>query len=133
MALALIVVLDLQSRIIPDVITLPGMGYALLLAAVFRGAFDLAEAVFGALAAGAIVLLLAIVSRGGIGGGDIKLMAMLGAALGWKGAFMAFALSQIVAGLVALILVIVRRRPSRPVPVGALIALFGGLLLIGRS
>jgi leader peptidase (prepilin peptidase)/N-methyltransferase len=130
--LALVVVLDLQSRIIPDVITLPGIGYALLLAAVFRGTFDLAEAMLGALAAGAIVLLLAIVSRGGIGGGDIKLMAMLGAALGWKGAFMAFALSQIVAGLVALIFVMMRRRPSRPMPVGALIALFGGLLLIGR-
>lgn len=125
-------VLDLQSRIIPDVITLPGIGYALLLAAVFRGVADLVEAGFGGLAAGGMVLLLAIVSRGSIGGGDIKLMAMLGAALGWKGAFMAFALSQIVAGLVALIFVIVHRRPRRPMPVGALIALFGGLLLISR-
>jgi Flp pilus assembly protein protease CpaA len=126
------VVLDLQSRIIPDVITLPGIGYALLLAAVFRGAADFVEAGLGALAAGGMVLLLAIVSRGGIGGGDVKLMAMLGAALGWKGAFITFALSQIVAGLVALILVIVHRRPSQPMPVGALIALFGGLILISR-
>lgn len=125
-------VLDLQSRIIPDVITLPGIGYALLLAAVFRGAADFVEAGLGALAAGGMVLLLAIVSRGGIGGGDVKLMAMLGAALGWKGAFITFALSQIVAGLVALILVIVHRRPSQPMPVGALIALFGGLILISR-
>jgi Flp pilus assembly protein protease CpaA len=129
--LALIVVLDLQSRIIPDVITLPGIGYALL-AAVLRGADEFVGAGFGALAAGAMVLLLAIASRGGIGGGDIKLMAMLGAALGWKGAFIAFALSQIVAGLVALILVIVHRRPRQPMPVGALIALFGGLILISR-
>jgi len=126
------VVLDLQSRIIPDVITLPGIGYALLLAAVFRGAADFVEAGLGALAAGGMVLLLAIVSRGGIGGGDVKLMAMVGAALGWKGAFITFALSQIVAGLVALILVIVHRRPSQPMPVGALIALFGGLILISR-
>lgn len=125
-------VLDLQSRIIPDVITLPGIGYALLLAAVFRGAAGFVEAGLGALAAGGMVLLLAIVSRGGIGGGDIKLMSMLGAALGWKGAFITFALSQIVAGLVALILVIVHRRPSRPMPVGALIALFGALILISR-
>lgn len=131
-ALALIVVLDLQSRIIPDGITLPGIGYALLLAAVFRGVADFVEAGLGALAAGGMVLLLAIVSRGGIGGGDIKLMAMLGAALGWKGAFIAFALSQIVAGLVVLISVIVRRRPRQPMPVGALIALFGALILISR-
>jgi Flp pilus assembly protein protease CpaA len=131
-ALALIVVLDLQSRIIPDVITLPGIGYALLLAAVFRGVADFVEAGLGALAAGGMVLLLAIVSRGGIGGGDIKLMAMLGAALGWKGALITFALSQIVAGLVVLICVIVRRRPRQPMPVGALIALFGALILISR-
>lgn len=125
-------VLDLQSRIIPDVITLPGIGYALLLAAVFRGVAGFVEAGFGALAAGGMVLLLAIVSRGGIGGGDIKLLAMLGAALGWKGALIAFALSQIVAGLVVLICVIVRRRPRQPMPVGALIALFGALILISR-
>jgi len=130
--LALTVVLDLQSRIIPDVITLPGVGYALLLAVVHGGAAGLAEAGLGALAAGGVVLLLAIVTRGGIGGGDMKLMAMLGAALGWKGAFMAFAFSQIAGGIVALILIIVHRRPSQPLPVGALIALFGGLILLGR-
>ncbi len=131
-ALALTVVLDLQSRIIPDVITLPGIGYALLLAVALGGAAGLAEAGLGALAAGGAVLLLVIVTRGGIGGGDMKLMALLGAALGWKGAFMAFALSQIGGGIVALMLIIMHRRPSRPLPVGALIALLGGLMLIGR-
>ena len=130
-ALALIMVLDLRSRIIPDVITLPGLVYALLLAAAFRGADGLVEGGLGALAGGAMVLLFAIVSRGGIGGGDIKLTAMLGAALGWKGAFVAFALSQGTAGLVALMLVIVRRW-RQPMPVGALIALFGALMLVGR-
>jgi len=130
-ALAVIMILDLRSRIIPDVITLPGIAYALLLAAGFRGAAGFVEGGLGALAGGAIVLLFAIVSRGGIGGGDIKLMAMLGAALGWKGAFIAFALSQITAGLLALILVIVRRW-RQPMPVGAFIALFGALMLVSR-
>ena len=130
-ALALIMVLDLRSRIIPDVITLPGIAYALLLAAAFSGAGGFIESGLGALAGGAMVLVLAILSRGGIGGGDIKLTAMLGAALGWKGAFMAFALSQIAAGLVALVLVIVRHR-KQPMPVGAFIALFGALILVSR-
>ena len=129
--LALIVVLDLRSRIIPDVITLPGIAYALLLATGLRGAAGFVEGGLGMLAGGAMVLLFAIVSRGGIGGGDIKLTAMLGAALGWKGAFIAFALSQIAAGLVALLLVIVRRW-RQPMPVGALIALFGALMLVSR-
>ena len=131
LALALIIVVDVRSRIIPDVITLPGIAYALLVAAVTRGAAGFIEGGLGALAGGAMVLVLAIVSRGGIGGGDIKLTAFLGAALGWKGAFIAFALSQIAAGLVALVLVIVRRW-RQPMPVGAFIALFGALLLISR-
>lgn len=125
-------ILDLQSRIIPDVITLPALGYALLLAVALGGAAGFAEAGLGALAAGGAVLLLAIVTRGGIGGGDMKLMAVLGAALGWKGAFMAFALSQVAGGILALMLILVHRRPRRPLPVGALIALFGGVILISR-
>ena len=130
-ALALGIVLDLQSRIIPDLITLPAIAYALLLALARGGAPGLAEGGLGAVAAGGGVWLLAIVSRGGIGGGDIKLTAMLGAALGWKGALIAFALSQIAAGVVLLILVAVRRRrPGEAFPVGALIALFGALILI---
>ena len=62
-ALALVMVMDLRSRIIPDVITLPGITYALLLAAGFRGAAGFVEGGLGALAGGAMVLLLAIVSR----------------------------------------------------------------------
>jgi leader peptidase (prepilin peptidase)/N-methyltransferase len=126
-ALALVVVLDLRIRIIPDIITLPGLAYALGLAAVAVRSPTVIEAGLGALVGGGVVLLVAIVSRGGMGGGDIKLMAMLGAALGWRGALIALALSQLV---VLGILVVRRRRPSRHLPVGALIALFGAILLV---
>lgn len=130
-ALAVIVVLDLRIRIIPDVVTLPGVAYALGLAAVSARAPTVMEAGLGALVAGGLVLLVAIVSRGGMGGGDIKLMAMLGAALGWRGALVALALSQIVGAVIVLgVLVARRRRPGRQLPVGALIALFGAVLLI---
>jgi leader peptidase (prepilin peptidase)/N-methyltransferase len=132
LALALIMVLDLWSRIIPDTLTLPGLVYALAVATVLSGAAGLLHAGLGVLVAGGAVLLFAIVSRGGLGGGDIKLMAMLGAALGWKDALIAFGASQIAAGLVAMLLIIGRRGPREAVPVGALIALFGGLILISR-
>ena len=130
-ALAVIVVLDLRIRTIPDVVTLPGVAYALGLAAVSARVPTVMEAGLGALVAGGLVLLVAIVSRGGMGGGDIKLMAMLGAALGWRGALVALALSQIVGGVIVLgVLVARRRRPGRHLPVGALIAVFGAVLLI---
>ena len=119
--------------LIPDVITLPGVAYALGLAAVSARVPAVVEAGLGALVAGGLVLVVAIVSRGGMGGGDIKLMAMLGAALGWRGALVALALSQIVAALIVLgVLVARRRRPGRHFPVGALIALFGAVVLIYR-
>lgn len=130
-ALALVVVLDLRIRLIPDAITLPGLVYALGLAAVSERDPTLIEAALGAVVGGGVVLLVAIVSRGGMGGGDIKLMAMLGAALGWRGALIALALSQLVAAVIVLgVLVLRRRRPARHLPVGALIALFGAILLI---
>jgi len=127
-------VLDLRIRIIPDVITLPGLAYALGLAAVAVRSPTVVEAGLGALVGGGVLLLVAIVSRGGMGGGDVKLMAMLGAALGWRGALIALALSQVAGAVVAVgVLVVRRRRPARHVPVGALIALFGAVLLIYSS
>ena len=131
-ALALISVLDFRAKIIPDVIALPGLAYALALAATLKSP-TMGEAVVGALAGGGAVLLVAVVSRGAIGGGDIKLMAMLGAALGWKWALAVLALSQAAALLVMLGLLIARRERVRgPLPVGAVIALLGAMVLVGR-
>ena len=119
-ALALVVVLDLRI-----------LAYALGLAALTARSPTVVESALGALVGGGVVLLVAIVSRGAMGGGDIKLMAMLGAALGWGGALAALALSQIVGAVIVLgFLVVRRRRPTRHLPVGALIAFFGAVLLI---
>jgi leader peptidase (prepilin peptidase)/N-methyltransferase len=77
-----------------------------------------------------VPLLMAVVSRGGIGGGDIKLLAMLGPALGWKGVLGAFIASQFVALFVVIVLSVARRLLSRePVPVGAIIAALAAVLL----
>ncbi len=132
--LAAVTVLDLRSRLIPDVLTLPGLAYALVIAAIRPGPVGLVEATVGALVGTGVVLLGAILTRGGVGGGDVKLMAMLGGALGWKAALVILALSQLVGGAIALVLLLARRADRRsPFPVGALIALLGGLWLGLRS
>jgi len=132
-ALAVIIVLDLRTKVIPDVVTLPGIGYALALAG-FVESPSLGPALLGAVAAGGIVFLVAVVSRGAVGGGDIKLMAMLGATLGWKGALAVLAFSQVAAALVALGLLIARQAGRRDVlPVGAIISLLGAVMLLGGS
>jgi prepilin signal peptidase PulO-like enzyme (type II secretory pathway) len=130
-ALAVIIVLDLRTKVIPDVITIPGLAYALVVAA-FIESPSLGGAVLGAVVGGGIVLLVAVVSRGAVGGGDIKLMGMLGAALGWKGALAVLAFSQVAAALVALTLLIAQRAKRRDLlPVGAIISLLGIVMLLG--
>jgi len=132
-ALAIIMVLDLRTKVIPDVVTLPGIVYALAVAG-FVESPALGQALLGAAAGGGVVFLVAVISRGAVGGGDIKLMAMLGAALGWKGALAVLAFSQVGAALVALGLLIGRRAGRRdPLPVGAIISLLGTIMLLGGS
>lgn len=132
-ALAVVAIVDLITKTIPDVVTLPSIVYALALAAAFGGKAALAEAGLGILVGGGLLLLLAVVTRGGIGGGDIKLVALLGSALGWKPALLAFALSQLGGGVVLVYLLIIGRAERRKrLPIGALIALIGsGLLATG--
>jgi leader peptidase (prepilin peptidase) / N-methyltransferase len=132
-ALAVIIVLDLRTKVIPDVVTLPGIVYALAVATLMES-LSLPMAILGAAAGGGVVFLVAVVSRGAVGGGDIKLMAMLGATLGWKGALVVLAFSQLAASLVALGLLIARRAGKHDLlPVGAIIALLGVVMLLGGS
>ena len=128
--LATIAVVDVTTKMIPDALTLPGIVYSLALAALATGGPSLLEATIGVLVGGGLLLLLAIVTRGGIGGGDIKLVAMLGGALGWRDALIAFALSQLGGGLVVLFLLCMGQAERRKtLPIGALIAAIGAMWL----
>jgi leader peptidase (prepilin peptidase) / N-methyltransferase len=132
-ALAVIIVLDIRTKVIPDIVTLPGIVYALVVTA-FAHSPSVGQAILGAVAGGGIVFLIAVISRGAIGGGDIKLMAMLGAALGWEKVLAVLAFSQVAAALVALGLLIARRAGRHDLlPVGAIISLLGVVMLLGGS
>jgi leader peptidase (prepilin peptidase) / N-methyltransferase len=95
-ALIVISFIDLDVRIVPDVISLPGIVAGLLFSVVARyginDPFELIpsplSALIGVLAGGGFLLLLAWAYEAftgveGMGGGDIKLLAMIGAFLGW--------------------------------------------------
>ncbi|MHB1593080.1 MAG: prepilin peptidase [Streptosporangiaceae bacterium] len=85
-ALALI---DADVQRLPDPLTLPGYPamIALLTAAALAGggATTLGRALLAGLALAAVYLALGILSRGQLGGGDIKLAGLIGLALGWVG------------------------------------------------
>lgn len=132
-ALAAVVVIDARLKLVPDAITLPGLLYTIGLAVLFDGR-PVIDAVLGLLVGGGVPLLLALVSRGGIGGGDIKLLAMLGPVLGWKDVLGVFIASQFVALFVVVTISLARRRFVRePVAVGAIIAILAAVLLAGSA
>ncbi|MDD5758324.1 MAG: prepilin peptidase [Desulfobulbaceae bacterium] len=87
-ALLVVIVIDLYHQIIPDVISLPGiiLGFA---ASFLLPGLSWQDSALGILLGGGIFYAIAagyylLAKRAGMGGGDIKLLAMIGAFLGWR-------------------------------------------------
>ncbi len=102
--------LDLRLRRVPNVVTLPALGMALVLAAL-QGP----GAVGGALAAAGICLLCALplFLLGGLGGGDVKLMVAFGAFLGPGALLPAFVVMALTGGVLAMVAMVRRRAVGR--------------------
>ncbi len=87
-AMIVITFIDLDHRIIPDVISLPGIGIGLLLSFLLP-MIPVKDSLIGIIAGGGTLFAVAyiyeaVTKREGMGGGDVKLLAMIGAWLGWK-------------------------------------------------
>ena len=107
---------DLIRFRVPNVITYPGTALALVAALAMPGG-DITGAVAAAALGGGAFLVMAIVSRGGIGLGDVKLAVLIGAALGLPGAYQALLFGILAGGLGILILFlagVVSRRQGVP-------------------
>lgn len=112
-ALIVITFIDLEFQIIPDVITLPGIVLGLaaspfMLADPFavKATLGLLNSIIGAVAGGGVFYLIVILSRGGMGGGDVKMMAMVGAFTGWKGVFLTTLVGSLTGALVGIALMV---------------------------
>jgi leader peptidase (prepilin peptidase)/N-methyltransferase len=126
LALVAVAWIDLDTRTIPDAVTIPGVGLGL--AASLFGPPGILAAALGALAGGLSLWLVgAIYERAtgvpGMGGGDVKLAAMMGAFLGAGGVFGAIFLASF-AGSVFGLLLIARGRGDRrsAIPFGTFLA-----------
>lgn len=114
--------IDLEHQIIPDVITLPGTA-AGLLASLVTGDVPWVDSLIGVAAGGGLFLLIILASRGGMGGGDVKLAAMLGAFLGWKAMLLSVLLAVLAGGAVAVTLLASGRTGRKdPIPFGPFLA-----------
>jgi leader peptidase (prepilin peptidase)/N-methyltransferase len=136
LAFALLVIFftDLEHQVIPNAVTYPGIVAGLALSGVSG---QLAAAVVAAAAAGVVFLILGIVSRGGMGGGDIKLAAMIGAFLGTPAVVVALFLAVALGAAAGLVLLALRLRSRKDMipfgpamAAGAMIAAFGSNAIV---
>jgi len=89
-ALIVITFIDIDHGIIPDVISLPGIPIGFILASFLLPSMNYKASLAGIIAGGGSLLAVAwiynlIKKKDGMGVGDIKLLAMIGAFIGWKG------------------------------------------------
>ena len=130
--------IDADTTLLPDSMTQPllWMGLLLNLNATF---VPLSEAVIGA-CAGYLVLWLVYwgfklaTGKEGMGYGDFKLLAALGAWLGWKMLLPIVLLSSLAGAVIGIVLILLARRGRQvPMPFGPYLAIAGFLaLLYGR-
>jgi len=130
--------IDLDTQLLPDELTLPLMWLGLLIN--LDGTFvPLRDAVIGA-AAGYVFLwsvywmFFAVTGKEGIGYGDFKLLAALGAWMGWMMLPLIVLLSSVVGATVGLLMIALKRHHrDSPIPFGPFLATAGLLaLLIGQ-
>lgn len=131
-ALVTITFIDLDHRIIPDVISLPGIVVGLAVSLVSPLVTPL-DAMLGALVGGGILLAVAfgyqaIRGQEGMGGGDIKLLAMIGAFLGWRSVFITLMVASMIGSLIGIAIMIYQRADTKlAIPFGPFLA--GGALV----
>jgi leader peptidase (prepilin peptidase)/N-methyltransferase len=129
-ALIAITAIDLRHQIIPDAITLPGIP-AGVVASLATGRVTWLESLLGIVVGGGIFFVIIVASRGGMGGGDMKLGAMLGAFLGWKLGLLAVLLGVLTGGGVAVCLLLLGRKGRKDaIPFGPFLALGGAIALL---
>jgi leader peptidase (prepilin peptidase)/N-methyltransferase len=129
-ALIAITAIDLRHQIIPDAITLPGVAAGFIATLVVRRV-DWLESLIGIAVCGGIFMVIILASPGGMGGGDMKLGAMMGAFLGWKLGLLALMVGVLTGGLAAIALLAMGRKGRKEaIPFGPFLALGGAVSLL---
>jgi leader peptidase (prepilin peptidase)/N-methyltransferase len=128
-ALLVVIFIDLRHQIIPDMISLPGIVIGLVLS-FFSPLISWLDSLIGILCGGGVLYIIALLyfflrKQEGMGGGYIKLLAMIGAFLGWQALpFVIFA-SSMSGALVGILFMVIERKEglSTRIPFGPFLSL----------
>lgn len=128
-SLMVIFFIDLKHQLIPDVITLPGIAVGLAFS-FFSKPPSFLDSLIGIISGGGLFYLVAlagdkIFKKESMGGGDIKLAAMLGAFLGWQRILLVFFLASFLGAIAGIIFLILspKLRKNRLIPFGPFMAI----------
>ena len=134
-ALIALTMIDVDHQLLPDDITLPLMWLGLLFN-VGNTYVSLQDAVIGAMAGYLILwsiywLFKLLTGKEGMGYGDFKLLAALGAWLGWQALPVIILLSSLVGAICGIALMVIKRRGKEiPIPFGPYLAMAGWIALL---
>lgn len=134
--------IDIDLQIIPDILSIPGI-IIFSVSPLIVPEITLADTLIGILAGGGSLYLVAVIyyairKNEGMGGGDIKLLAMIGAATGWKGVIFTIFTSSLMGTMGGVLIMLATRRADSTLRIpfgpylaaGALLYIFHGDSLI---
>jgi leader peptidase (prepilin peptidase)/N-methyltransferase len=157
-ALIVVTFIDLEHRIIPNIITLPGILIGLVYGAlrtdwssarILFGSFEfnlysilrilnevpIVDSLFGIILGGGMLFLIGFLyevirKREGMGMGDVKLLAMIGAFLGWRSVIFVALISSIIGTIVGISIIFYKKGDLRyAIPFGPFLSLAAALYL----
>ena len=126
-AMVVLFAIDLEHHLLPNVITLPAIAIGLISSAVLPP--GIVDALIGVILGGGVLWLIGEAyfrysGQEGMGGGDVKMLAMIGAFLGWKLVLVTLVLSSVAGSLIGLFVILIKRGGMKyALPYGTFLAL----------
>ena len=126
--------IDLDFRIIPDGLSLSGIVLGFL-SSLFILKLTWLQSLLGILIGGGILLCVALIyekitHKEGMGGGDVKLLAMIGAFTGWQGIPFVILVSSLVGAIVGIVFIVLTKKDTKfAIPFGPFLS-FAAILYI---
>ncbi len=135
-ALIVISLIDLKYKIIPNIISYSFIIIGLILALFFNH-ISILNSVFGIVIPAGLLLILALLYKKGMGMGDVKLVAMIGAFIGWKYTLLGIFFGSLFGSVIGLVMIgsgIIDRKSRIPfapfIGFGTLISILYGQVIV---
>ncbi|MBW1861061.1 MAG: prepilin peptidase [Deltaproteobacteria bacterium] len=128
-SLVVVCFIDLHHKIIPDTISLPGILFGLAISSFKLIDISWSASLIGIIGGGGFFYLVGIIfewlrGKEGMGGGDVKLLAMIGAWMGWKSLPYIILISSFTGALIGGVsLLLAGRKFSEKIPYGPFLVL----------